>query len=88
MALETLQAALDDLESGRMDATAFCRVARATRVPSELPARYGEVLGALLDRLESAALFDGESCSFSQHDLLANLREWLAKARERLAAPE
>jgi hypothetical protein len=39
-----------------------------------LPPRYGEVLLNLLDRLESSALFTEESCSFSQKDLLDNLR--------------
>jgi hypothetical protein len=84
-ALDALQEALADLENGRTDTSAFCRRARALTLPAELPARYGEVLATLVDRMESSALFEGESCSFSQQDLLANVREWIAKARERLA---
>jgi hypothetical protein len=49
-----------------------------------LPPRYAEVLFNLLDRLESSALFAEESCSFSQHDLVASLRHWADKAQERL----
>ena len=51
-----------------------------------LPPRYGEVLLNLLDRLESSALFTEESCSFSQKDLLDNLRMWADKAQAQLAA--
>lgn len=49
-----------------------------------LPPRYSEVLFNLLDRLESSALFAEESCSFSQHDLVASLHHWADKAQERL----
>ena len=49
-----------------------------------LPARYAEVLLDLLHRLESSALFSEESCSFSQHDLLANLELWAEKAQAQL----
>ena len=51
-----------------------------------LPPRYGEVLLNLLDRLESSALFSEESCSFSQKDLLDNLKVWADKARGQLVA--
>ena len=44
------------------------------------PARYDEVLQGLVDRLESAALFTEESCSFSQKDLIDSLQLWLNKA--------
>lgn len=50
-----------------------------------LPPRYAEVLCNLLDRLESSALFAEESCSFSQHELVASLRLWADKAQEQLA---
>ena len=85
MPLESLQQSLDLLRSGALDVPAFCRRLRAEPLPAELPARYGEVLGNLLDRLESSALFGGESCSFSQEDLAASVQAWLDKARERLA---
>jgi hypothetical protein len=42
------------------------------------------VLHALLDRLESSALFAEESCSFSQTDLLDSLQLWLDKAQLQL----
>lgn len=52
---------------------------------SALPPRFAEVLGNLLDRLESSALFDGESCSFSARDLHDSLQYWIDKAEARLA---
>jgi hypothetical protein len=45
-----------------------------------LPDRYVEVLERLLNQLESAALFTEESCSFSQADMAAALRDWLSRA--------
>ena len=50
-----------------------------------LPERFGVVLGNLLDRLESSALFSEESCSFSHGELLDSLSLWLHKAALRLA---
>jgi hypothetical protein len=49
-----------------------------------LPARFSEVLEAILTRLESAAAFGEESCSFSLGDLRAQLALWLDKAAARL----
>ena len=40
-----------------------------------------DVLDRVLSQLESAALFTEESCSFSQADMVAALREWLEKAK-------
>ena len=51
----------------------------------DLPARFGEVLGNVLERLESGALFSEESCSFSQKDLLASLQVWAEKAQAQLS---
>ncbi len=45
---------------------------------------YGEALADLLDRLESSALFAGESCSFSDTDLLQAMQAWLDRAEARL----
>ena len=39
----------------------------------------------LLDRLEASALFDEESCSFSQKDLVDSLKLWVDKAELRLS---
>lgn len=86
MSLDTLQTALDQLRAGTLDQAAFCRRVRAVSLPAELPPKFGEVLGNLLDRLESSAMFGGESCSFSTEDLAAGVQAWLDKARERLKA--
>lgn len=86
MPLDTLQAALDQLRAGELDQAAFCRRLRAISLPAELPPKFGEVLANLLDRLESSAMFGGESCSFSTDDLAASVQARLDKARERLKA--
>lgn len=86
MSLDAIQTALDQLRAGALDQAAFCRRLRAVTLPAELPPRFGEVLGNLLDRLESSAMFGGESCSFSTDDLAASVQAWQDKARERLKA--
>ena len=66
-------------------ASELARAWRAERdLISALPPRYGQVLEALLSRLESAALFGEESCSFSAADLRGELTVWLTKAERAL----
>ena len=45
---------------------------------------YETVLEQLLIRIEGAASFTEESCSFSQADFAGSLHEWLAKLEARL----
>lgn len=84
---ELLRHSIARLEGGEIDAHAFVALWRETAVAefAGLPDAYGRVLDDLLIRLESSALFDAESCSFSREDLLANLKTWLDKATARLA---
>ena len=85
--MESLQQSIIRLEAGEVgmhDFVALWREAAGT-LCTGLPPAYGRVLDDLLIRLESSALFDAESCSFSREDLLANLRIWLDKATARLA---
>ena len=85
--LAALQSALAAHRQGSLSAAAFGDLARdQTELRDALPPRYGEVLLNLLDRLEASALFTEESCSFSQKDLLDNLRLWADKAQAQLAA--
>ena len=51
-----------------------------------LPARYGQVLLQLLDRLEASTLAAEESCTFSQQELRDHLYGWVQKAKEYLHA--
>lgn len=84
--LNTVRDTLQALSAGQMRPhDAAERLRAQTELLAALPPRYGEVLHSLLDRLESGALFDGESCSFSQHDLHAHLHGWLEQAERRLA---
>lgn len=87
LALESLSASLQDLQTGRMDLPAFNTMWRSQHsLLAALPPRYAEVMEDLLGRMEAGRLFSEESCSFSQEDLQANLRVWLAKAQEMLEA--
>ena len=87
-AQEQLDAVDALLLQARHEPAAVARLCHASRsaaaLHAALPPRFAEVLLNLLDRLESSALFSEESCSFSQKDLLDNLQQWAAKARERL----
>jgi len=86
--LVALTEALQAFEHGVHTAATLSTLARQqTTLLAALPPRYGEVLLNLLDRLESSALFSEESCSFSQKDLVANLRMWADKARGVLEQP-
>jgi len=84
-----LQDARDTLQALQADRLrpheAAARLRAQTALLAALPPRFSEVLNQLLDRLESSALFDGESCSFSQTDLHASLHTWLEQAGRRLA---
>jgi len=84
--LDQLRACFEEFRQHRMSPHDFSREARQldTLLPA-LPPAFGEVLGQLLDRLESSALFTEESCSFSQQGLIDHLQVWLDKARSRLA---
>jgi hypothetical protein len=84
--LQTLRNAFERLRSGEINAHAFSALAASqTSVLTALPPRFGEVWQDLITRLESGALFDAESCSFSQSDLHEGLKLWLDKAAERIA---
>lgn len=82
---ERLRHSIDRLRHGELGVSDFVALWR-TVVEAEfscLPAAYGRVLDDLLSRLESSALFDAESCSFSRADLMDNLATWLEKAVDR-----
>lgn len=71
--------------SGSASAGDLARLWRSERALLEaLPPRFPQVLEALLSRVESAALFGEESCSFSASDLRAELSVWLDKAERAL----
>lgn len=84
--LGALQDALEHFGAGHLDAAALSQQARTyTDLTSALPPQFEQVLLQLLDRLESSALFDEESCSFSQKDLIDSLKLWIDKAGTRLS---
>lgn len=86
-ALETLKrmdAALNGCQTGQLSQSKMIHLWRNEAASLGLPDRFVEVLGTILDRLESSALFSEESCSFSQKDLLENLKIWIHKAEQKL----
>jgi len=72
---------LQACQQGHLPVAELSRQWRSHAAALGLPERFGEVLGGVLDRLESGALFSEESCSFSQKDLLASLQLWADKAQ-------
>jgi hypothetical protein len=76
---------VQSLREDRLSVAQFSVLARAPKPwLSDLPEAFSTVWDNLLDRLESAALFSGDSCSFSQTDLLASFDLWLDKAQGKL----
>jgi hypothetical protein len=57
-----------------------------TGVLDERVSAYQTVLAQLVIRIEAAASFTEESCSFSQADFAAGLHDWLGKLEARLKA--
>lgn len=82
--LENMGRALQACEQGHLAQSALMELWRRDAPTLPLPERFGQVLGDLLDRMESSALFTEESCSFSQKDQLQSLKLWLEKAAQRL----
>jgi hypothetical protein len=83
--LQTLRTAFERLRRGEINAHAFAEQAAShSALFAALPPRFKDVWQDLMTRLESGALFDAESCSFSQSDLHESIRLWLDKAYERL----
>jgi len=83
--LNTLHAALQQLRADTLGVAVFSQLAvQQQTLAATLPPRFSEVLGQLLNRLESSALFTEESCSFSQQDLLDSLQLWIDKAQLQL----
>jgi len=84
MKFETLQRDLRAARAGELDMGTLARRLRGLILPAALPPKFGEVLLNIADRMESSALFDDDSCSFSQSDLLEALELWAQKANEKL----
>ena len=84
--LERMTQALKACEQGQLAQKQLIAQWRSDAASLALPVKYGEVLGNLLDRMESSALFSEESCSFSPKEQFAGLRVWLEKAGQTLAS--
>lgn len=83
--LQTLRTAFERLRRGELKAHAFTeQAATQSALFAALPPRFQDVWQDLVTRLESGALFDAESCSFSQSDLHESIRLWLDKAGNRI----
>ncbi|HTH78790.1 MAG TPA: hypothetical protein VL593_07415 [Ramlibacter sp.] len=87
MRFETLQRDLAAARAGELDMGTLARRLRGLILPAALPPKYEEVLAEITDRIESSALFDEDSCSYSQSDLLEALEVWARKAQDKLRKP-
>ncbi len=85
--LSRMTDALTACTQGNLPQSEMIRLWRNHAASLPLPEKYGEALNNLLDRIEASALFNEESCSFSQKDLLDSLQIWTDKARGKLSAP-
>jgi hypothetical protein len=86
-ALAALRHALAALRCDASTDRAFVHTARTQdELFKALPPKFEEVWLGLVDRLESSALFNEESCSFSQTDLLDSLEMVLDKAEAKLTS--
>ena len=84
-ALATIRDALTTLRKDATTDRTFVHTARSQEALFKaLPPKFEEVWLGLVDRLESSALFNEESCSFSQTDLLDSLAMVLDKAEAKL----
>lgn len=73
------------LRAGECDARALAQaISDAAPLIAALPPAYERVMNDIVTRLESSALFGGESCSFSHTDLYSALDTWLDKAQAKL----
>ena len=82
--LNTMTEQLQACQQGTLPVSDLVRQWRDSAAQLGLPERFGEVLGNVLDRLETGALFSEESCSFSQTDMLASRQVWADKAQAQL----
>ncbi len=84
--IEKMRSQLVSFQAGQLQLSAMSETFREdfSQVVDQLPPGFTTVLHDVLDRLEASSLFSEESCSFSQHDLIAHLQTWLDKAQARL----
>jgi hypothetical protein len=85
--LTRMTTALEACTRGDLPQQEMIKLWRGSGASLPLPEKFGVVLSDLLDRIESSALFSGESCSFSQKGLFDNLQLWANKARAKLTTP-
>lgn len=84
-ALEHLTRMLQACEQGDLSPIQLASQWRSEANKMNLPEPFAQVLGDLLNRIESSASFREESCSFSAKDQLLGLKVWLEKARLKLS---
>jgi len=79
-ALARMRAALDDHLAGKLGATALVSTWREAATGLTLPPVFGQAMDELLRRMEMAAVFAQDSCSFSSTAITDQLGRWLEKA--------
>ncbi|MES2008876.1 MAG: hypothetical protein V4468_08275 [Pseudomonadota bacterium] len=79
-ALATMRAALEQYIGGQLAADGLVRSWREAAPGLVLPPMFGQAMEELLRRLEMAAVFAQDSCSFSSTAVTDQLKRWLDKA--------
>lgn len=83
--LHALRAAVTTLRENPAAVTPL-NSAQTHALLAALPPAFTTVWSDLLNRLESGAMFNEDSCSFSQSQVLDSMSLWLDKAEARLGA--
>ena len=83
--LHALRAAVTTLRENPASVTPL-NSAQTSALLAALPPAFTTVWSDLLNRLESGAMFNEDSCSFSQSQVLDSMALWLDKAEARLSA--
>lgn len=81
--IHALRAAVTTLRENSAAATPL-NSAETDALLAALPPAFTTVWSDLLNRLESGAMFNEDSCSFSQSQVLDSMALWLDKAEARL----
>ena len=81
-ALARMRAALEEHLAGKLAAPALVSAWREATPGLTLPPAYGQVRDELLRRMEMAAAFAQDSCSFSSTAVTDQMMLWLSKAEK------
>ena len=81
--IEELRTTLAQVQAGQLRPDVLCARFRIASLDwPGLPDRYATVLERLLQPLDVSAMTGEESCSYSRHEVLQGLSDWLDHAAQ------